>query len=102
MWTAATLEKAYAEAQKKLPPEGTIIVDFAGVTKLDTSGAWFIDRALRALHAQGREVHSINLSPGSRSLLNLVGEQIDPRDVKLTRPYFTFLQRAGHASLKVG
>jgi len=102
MWTAATLEKAYAEAQKKLPPEGTIIVDFAGVTKLDTSGAWFIDRALRALHEQGREVHSINLSPGSRSLLNLVGEQADPREVKLTRLHFTFLQRAGHASLKVG
>lgn len=101
-WTAATLEKAYAQAQRKLPPEGAITVDFSEVVKLDTSGAWFIDRAIRALHEQGREVHCINLSPGSRSLLNLVGEQIDPRSVKLARPHFTFLQRTGRATFRVG
>lgn len=100
-WTAATLEKAYAEAQRKLPPEGVITVDFAGVVKLDTSGAWFIDRALRALRAAGREVNFVNMGAGARSLLAMVDEQPDPREIRLTRPHFTFLQRTGRAAVKV-
>lgn len=101
-WIAATLEKAYAEAQRKLPLSGALTVDFSGVIKLDTSGAWFIDRALRALHQAGREVELVNMSGGARSLLSMVSEQPDPRDIKLMRPHFTFLQRTGHATMKVG
>ncbi len=101
-WTAATLEKTFAEAQRQLPPDGALTVDFSSVVKLDTSGAWFIDRALRTLHQAGREVHLVNMSMGARSLLSMVAEQPDPRAIKLKRPYFTFLQRTGHATLKVG
>jgi phospholipid/cholesterol/gamma-HCH transport system permease protein len=102
MWTAATLEKTFAETQRQLPPDGVLTVDFSSVVKLDTSGAWFIDRALRTLHQAGREVHLVNMSMGARSLLSMVGEQPDPRAIKLKRPHFTFLQRTGHATLKVG
>ncbi len=102
MWTAATLEKTFAEAQRQLPPDGVLTVDFSSVVKLDTSGAWFIDRALRTLHQAGREVHLANMSTGARSLLSMVAEQPDPRAIKLKRPHFTFLQRTGHATLKVG
>jgi len=101
-WTASTLEKAYAEAQRQLPSEGAITVDFSGVGKIDTSGAWFIDRALRALHQAGREVNFVNMGAGARSLLSMVSEQPDPRDIKLARPHFTFLQRTGHAAVRVG
>lgn len=100
-WTAATLEKALAQIPRRIPEEGVLTVDLAGVTALDTSGAWFIDRALRNLRRDGREVQLANLAPGTHSLLDLVSEQEDPRDVKLAHPHFTFLQRTGHASLQL-
>lgn len=98
-WTAATLEKALAQIPRNIPGEGELTVDLAGVSALDTSGAWFIDRALRNLRHAGREVRLTNMAPGARSLLDLVRGQQDPREVKLAHPHFTFLQRTGHASL---
>jgi len=101
-WTAVTLEKAFAQVPRKIPDEGELVVDLAGVSALDTSGAWFIERSLRNLRKAGREVRVANARPGALSLLDLVGAQPDPRAVKLTRPRFTFLQRTGHATLALG
>ncbi len=101
-WTAATLDKAFAQIPRKIPSQGELTVDLLGVVALDTSGAWFIDRALRDLRQAGREVRLRNMTGPARSLLDLVAAQRDPREVRLARPHFTFLQRTGHATLMLG
>lgn len=94
-WTSTTLEKALAQIPRRIPPEGRLTIDLAEVSRLDTSGAWFIERSVRNLRRDGREVVFANLSTSARTLLDLVASQRDPREVRLVRPRFTFLQRTG-------
>lgn len=100
-WTSTTLEKAFAQLPRKIPEVGLLTIDLAEVGALDTAGAWFIERTVRNLRRDGREIEFVNLSPGARMLLSLVARQQDPRDIKLSRPRFTFLQRTGHGLLVV-
>ncbi|MGH8428000.1 MAG: ABC transporter permease [Gammaproteobacteria bacterium] len=101
-WTSVTLVRALAQIPRKIPPTGVLTVDLAGVSALDTSGAWFIERSVRNLRHDGREIEFVNLSANARMLLELVAEQTDPREVKLAHPHFTVLQRTGHGTLQLG
>lgn len=100
-WTSTTLEKALAQVPRKIPPEGVLTIDLAEVSGLDTSGAWFIERSVRNLRRDGCEVEFANVGSAARTLLDLVGNQRDPREVKLARPRFTFLQRTGRGVVVV-
>lgn len=100
-WTSEDLEQAYSQIPRKIPPHGVLTVDLAEVSALDTAGAWFIERTVRNMRRDGREVVFASLSASARSLLELVAGQKDPRDVKLAHPHFTILQRCGRATMSI-
>ncbi|MGH8225105.1 MAG: ABC transporter permease [Gammaproteobacteria bacterium] len=100
-WTSEDLEQAYSQIPRKIPPTGVLTIDLAGISALDTAGAWFIERTVRNMRRDGREIAFANLSASARSLLELVAGQTDPREVKLAHPHFTILQRTGRATLGI-
>ena len=59
-------------AARSFPGGGELVIDAAGVTAMDTSGAWLLHRTIRALEARGREVRVQGLRPEFDSLLRLV------------------------------
>ncbi|HEX5314449.1 MAG TPA: MlaE family lipid ABC transporter permease subunit [Gammaproteobacteria bacterium] len=101
-WTSVTLVRALAQIPRRIPPRGLLTIDLAGVSALDTAGAWFIQRSVRNLRHDGRQVEFANLNANASSLLELVSEQTDPRDVKLVHPHFTILHRTGYATIQLG
>ncbi|MGH8272834.1 MAG: ABC transporter permease [Gammaproteobacteria bacterium] len=100
-WTSETLESTLTQIPRKIPPTGELTVDLAEVNALDTSGAWFIERSVRNLRRDGREVRFASLSAGAESLLELVSGQPDPREARLPRPHFTVLQRTGRDAARM-
>jgi len=72
-WTVhgiARLEQRLADLSW---PEGRdLVVDASAVSALDTSGAWLLQRTLRALEKDGRTVRVQGLSPKFDSLLQLI------------------------------
>ncbi|MDN5865335.1 MAG: MlaE family lipid ABC transporter permease subunit [Gammaproteobacteria bacterium] len=98
-WTSESLERALTHIPRKLPPTGVLTVDLAEISALDTSGAWFIERSVRSMRHDGREVEFANLSASARSLLELVAAQVDPREARVPAPHFTVFERTGHATM---
>ncbi|MGH8160894.1 MAG: ABC transporter permease [Gammaproteobacteria bacterium] len=100
-WTSETLERTLAQIPRKIPPSGILTVDLADVSALDTSGAWLIERSVRNLRRDGREVEFARLSTGARTILELVAGQSDPRAVKFPSHHFTMLERTGRAAARL-
>jgi len=59
-------------AARPLPGDGTLVIDAAAVTAMDTSGAWLLHRTIQALEARGRAVSVQGLRPEFDALLRLV------------------------------
>lgn len=98
-WTSDSLERALAQIPRNIPASGVLTVDLAEISALDTSGAWFIERSVRGLRRDGREVEFANLSSAARTLLELVAAQADPRKAELPSHRFSVFERAGHATV---
>lgn len=72
-WTVrgiAALEQQLADFP--WPEGGELLLDGAGVSALDTSGAWLLHRTVRQLERQGRAVRIDGLRPEFDALLQLV------------------------------
>jgi phospholipid/cholesterol/gamma-HCH transport system permease protein len=54
------------------PREGEVVFDLAGISTLDTSGAWLLHRTLLGLHAKGLSTRVVGLRPGAEALMRLV------------------------------
>lgn len=59
-------------AAQSFPGDGELVIDAAGVTAMDTSGAWLLHKTIRALEARGRAVRVQGLRPEFSALLQLV------------------------------
>jgi phospholipid/cholesterol/gamma-HCH transport system permease protein len=59
-------------AAQSFPGDGELVIDAAGVTAMDTSGAWLLHRTIRELEARGRAVRVRGLRPEFSELLKLV------------------------------
>jgi len=57
------------------PRDGETVIDAAGISALDTSGAWLLHRTARMLAAQGRAVRIDGLRPEFDSLLQLIASR---------------------------
>jgi phospholipid/cholesterol/gamma-HCH transport system permease protein len=68
-------------------------LDLSDVGKIDTAGAWLIDRLARALHAQGAEVSLVGQSAAARILLSAIGENADGREPPKPAPRTPLLLR---------
>ncbi|MDA8108517.1 MAG: MlaE family lipid ABC transporter permease subunit [Betaproteobacteria bacterium] len=57
------------------PAAGSLVIDASAVDAMDTSGAWVLQRTVRALRARGREVELRGMRPAFEALLQLVTER---------------------------
>jgi phospholipid/cholesterol/gamma-HCH transport system permease protein len=74
-WTATSapaLEKLVADAEKLARTRANISIDVSDVSKLDTFGAWLIERLRRALAAGGQDIRIAGLSENYASLVDEV------------------------------
>ncbi len=74
-WTvdaSSTLERAGSALTAAAGAAKTAVFDFRGVERLDTAGAWLIDRSRRNLSALGVETHVERLQPKFTILLHAV------------------------------
>jgi phospholipid/cholesterol/gamma-HCH transport system permease protein len=72
-WTidrVSTLEAEAAALLDEAGAAGQAVLDFAQIDRLDTSGAWLIDRTRQNLAAKGVATHVENLQPEHEILLN--------------------------------
>jgi len=81
-WTVRHLERLETALGLARWPEGPIRVDLAGVGRMDTGGAWVLQRLLATLQAGGRTVELEGLSAKAAGLLDLVrGTAMQPGGV---------------------
>jgi len=74
-WTAeraAELEEIIDDAAQRYEAARTVDIDLAKLDRLDTFGAWLIERLKRALTAQGSTARIIGLSDTDRGLIEEV------------------------------
>lgn len=71
-WTVRHLAGLARELERARWPEGPLRVDLSGVRRMDTGGAWVLQRLLAALQKERRDVEIEGLSPKSAGLLRLV------------------------------
>jgi len=73
-WTAEEAEavEQIAADLVALPPHRRVIIDLSGVERLDTLGAWVLDRARHELGEKGLSADFVNASSKHRILLNEV------------------------------
>ena len=95
-WTAVHAEEADRLVAAERPPEAgirTLVVDVAGVTALDTFGAWLIERLARNVVAAGGETEIVGVPERFRGLFDKVHEA--NRRVRRPRPPRSLIARAG-------
>ncbi len=74
-WTAeraAEIEKLVEDAAGRYEHARSIDIDLKGLERLDTFGAWLIERLKRTLTAQGSTTRIVNLSETDRGLIDEV------------------------------
>ena len=70
-WTMRDLGEVDAEIRALAPVEGRTVLDFSDVTRLDTAGAWVVDRFARRVEGSGG-VSVTNIAPKQAVLLEAV------------------------------
>jgi phospholipid/cholesterol/gamma-HCH transport system permease protein len=101
-WTvehAGALERLVEDAGRERHKVPRVAIDLAGVERLDTFGAWLIERLARALRSAGREAAIVGLADHYRGLLgevSAVNRAPPPRPGRSSR-IVDFLENIGRA-----
>jgi len=73
------------------PPSGDVVLDAAGISALDTAGAWLLQRTLLMLRAQGRRASLSGIKPEFDALVQLVASRaVTPASALPPPPLGTF------------
>jgi len=90
--------------QLKLGKERQASIDFSRVDRLDTAGAWLLERTRRGLEAAGVEVEFTGLSPEHERLLQTVIEHKDTTPPPMRRPRLLrdFVTNVGRGVFEIG
>jgi phospholipid/cholesterol/gamma-HCH transport system permease protein len=106
-WTAAhanTLEELIKVAAPKIATAQHIAINMAGVSALDTLGAWLLERLIRNLDHDGKHAQFVGLAPPYRALIEEM-HQVNLQKPILTRTpnrLFVALDMVGRASVQFG
>jgi phospholipid/cholesterol/gamma-HCH transport system permease protein len=105
-WTASfapVLERIVADAEKLTGSRPNIFIDVSQVSKLDTFGAWLIERLRRSLTQGGVEARIAGLSANYSSLVDEV-RKVKPTALPQADPVTitSMLDRVGRSVYEVG
>jgi len=89
--TVAALDETMRRLEKT--EAGTVIIDLARITRLDTAGAWLIERLYRRLKGNRRQVSFVGAKEGWLDLFQAVGKPLDETEVFDKPPKISFFQR---------
>jgi phospholipid/cholesterol/gamma-HCH transport system permease protein len=81
------LEAAGASLLSLARDAKSVILDLAGLRRMDTAGAWFIDRALDELAAAGAKVSCRNAGPKQSLLLKEAGYHPPEKSTRVPPPH---------------
>ena len=106
-WTAEharTLEPQVDAATRTDSPVRSIAIDVARIDRLDTFGAWLLERAMRTWTSQGCETRLIGLRDDYRGLFEKVHDGTHKLTPEPRRPsaIITGLERVGRTMVGVG
>jgi phospholipid/cholesterol/gamma-HCH transport system permease protein len=106
-WTAAhseALEGLVASADPHAAKAQRIAIDMAGVSELDTLGAWLLERLIRDANRGGGRAQLIGLAPHYRGLIEEMHRvNLQQRPLPRTpNPILATLDRIGRAAAQVG
>lgn len=100
-WTARRVDEAAYGLRSLRVPDGRLVIDASGVTRLDTTGAWLLQRAVMRLGRE-REVSLEGLGAEEQRLVELVARQgLSPGEVAHPREpgFLEDLGRDSHQAL---
>jgi phospholipid/cholesterol/gamma-HCH transport system permease protein len=106
-WTAeraAELEKVVDETALRYEAARTIDIDLAKLERLDTFGAWLIERLNRTFMERGSTTRFVGLSDSDRGLIEevrLVNRSPD-KETRQTNPILVALNSVGRAVAEMG
>ncbi len=106
-WTAEhaqALEPLVDAATRPNSPVRSIAIDTAQIDRLDSFGAWLLERALRTWSSQGREARLVGLSEQFRGLFDKIHAGTQKLTPEPPRPnsIIATLESVGMAMAKVG
>ncbi len=106
-WTAeqaGTIEELVEAAAGRYPDARNVDIDLQGLERLDTFGAWLIERLSRAFRARGTSTRILNFSHSDRGLIDevrLVNREPEPIGRKPSAP-LALLDSIGRAVAEMG
>jgi phospholipid/cholesterol/gamma-HCH transport system permease protein len=106
-WTAeraAELERIVDDVARRYGGARSIDIDLKQIERLDTFGAWLIERLTRALAAQGATTRIVNLADADRGLIDgvrLVNGEAMPAE-RAANPALLALDSIGRAMAEMG
>ena len=106
-WTAARaaeLERIVADGARCCENAQSIDIDLQELDRLDSFGAWLIERLARALAARGATTRIVNLSDGDRALIDemrLVNREPAPAE-RVPNRAFSALESLGRSTAEIG
>jgi phospholipid/cholesterol/gamma-HCH transport system permease protein len=101
-WIATRLNRVESRlAPRALPSAAELTLDLSGVARLDTAGAWLIQRLLADRRGAGRKIDTHGASEHVAAMLELVAAQTDPREAPATRKHPGLLEKIGRESVTV-
>lgn len=94
VWITRSVNRVDAgmRALEAAPDRGDVVIDIAAITRMDTAGAWLIERLVAALRAAGVEVAVEGASPAARILLPAVRPVLDREVEGKGKPGFLVLR----------
>lgn len=104
-WT--TLKIAAVDQELRtldIPSDSQVVLDLGAVERLDTAGAWLVDRTERALGARGGTVRIENIDPGHAQLLDKVraNDTMYPEPPEGANAFIAVVERVGRATYHFG
>jgi len=89
--TVAVLDDTMRQLEKT--ESDNVIISLGNITRLDTAGAWLIERLYRSLESRKRHVSFAGAKDGWLNLFQAVGKSLDHTEDYVETPKISFLRR---------
>lgn len=100
-WTVLRLAQLETRLKRTRWPPGPIRIELGGVERMDTGGAWVLQRLLAALEHKQHQVELCGLSPEAAGLLELVQGTEMKAEAVPRRAQRRMLEELGRGGVKV-
>lgn len=69
----------------ELPSKNTLIIDGSAIQKMDSVGAWVLEKFIDKFHDAGKQIHYRGFSSAHETLLRIISEEVETLKAPLVR-----------------